>query len=102
MLLANSVLVCPCSEMILFSLCASVTVVSSVLRAVHQRDIDEKLLSGFDIELFINVRIVIFQSALFDVRRFQNLLCGQPRNIAVKNLALGFGKVRDSFKEKSI
>ena len=90
MLLANAVLVSPCSEMILFSLCERVTVISSVLRLVHKRDVDEEFLAGFDIEFFVNVGIVILQRAFLDIRRFQNFLRRQPGNIVIKNLTLGF------------
>ena len=75
---------------ILFRRCVSVTAVSSVLRSVHQRDIDKKLFAGLDIELFIDMRIVILQRAFLDIRRFQNFLRRQPGNIVIKNLTLGF------------
>ena len=102
MLFANAVLVSPCSEMILFSLCTSVTVISSVFRSVHQRDIDEEFLAGFDIEFFVNVGIVILQRAFLDIRRFQNFLCGQPRNIVVENFTFGFREIRNSFQEEAV
>ena len=73
------------------------TVISSVLRSVHQRDIDEKFLAGFDIELFVDVGIVVFQRAFLDIRRFQNFLRRQPGNIVVENFTFGFGEIRNSF-----
>ena len=70
--------------------------------SVHQRNIDEKFLSGFEIEFFVDVWIVIFQRAFFDVCRFKNLFRGKTGNIVIEDFTFCFGQIRNPFKKESV